>query len=53
MKRDFLVILWLGMRGNFFFEGQFFFKMFSGVLDRIWCQRESLATELFVADYIS
>ena len=35
MKRDFLVILWLGMRGNFFFEGQFFFKMFSGVLDRI------------------
>ena len=33
-------------------EGQFFFKMFSGVLDRIWCQWESLATELFVPDYI-
>ena len=32
---------------------QFFFKMFSGVLDRIWHQWEPLATELFVPDYIS
>ena len=43
----------VGVEGQCFCEGQFFFKMFSGVLDRIWCQRESLATELFVADYIS
>ena len=32
---------------------QLFFKMLSGVLDRIWHQWESLATELFVPDYIS
>ena len=30
-----------------------FFQMFSGVLDRIWHQWESLAIELFVPDYIS
>ena len=57
MKKDFLVILWLGLRG---FEdasvahlANFFFKMLSGFVDRIWRQWESLVTELFLPDYIS
>ena len=57
MKKDFLVILWLGLRGiedaSVTHLANFFFKMLSGVVDRIWHQWESLVTELFVPDYIS
>ena len=57
MKKDFLVILWLGLRGiedaSVAHLANFFFKMLSGVVDRIWRQLESLVTELFLPDYIS
>ena len=43
VKKDFLFILWFGLRG----------KIYSVILDKIWCQWESLGTELFVPDYIS